>query len=79
MIMVWHVSHEFCLIFQNILDETRQKLTSLDGNVWGKVYYMEKSNVLAKVYLKDTEFIVDNSPQAYDGKVYVLNWFVKMV
>ena len=53
------------------MDETLEKFSSLDKEVWAKVFYMEKSTVLAKVYLREKEVIIDDSKAEFDGKVYV--------
>ena len=43
----------------------------MDKEVWAKVFYMEKSTVLAKVYLREKEVIIDDSKAEFDGKVCV--------
>ena len=54
---------------QNLLDETLEKFNELDTDVWAKVFYLEKSTVLAKVYLREKEIIIDDSKADFDGKV----------
>lgn len=56
-------------LFQNLLDETLEKFGDLDTDVWAKVFYLEKSTVLAKVYLREKEVIIDDSKADFDGKV----------
>jgi hypothetical protein len=45
------------------------RFSSLSTQIWAKVHYMEKNQVVAKVYLRDPEVIMDNSCQKYDGNV----------
>ena len=42
---------------------------NLSTQIWAKVHYMEKNQVVAKVYLRDWEVIMDDSEQEYDGIV----------
>ena len=54
---------------QDHLLESLAKFQGVDANVWGKIYYFEKSEMVEKVYVRDPEVIIDDSPQQYNGRV----------
>jgi hypothetical protein len=51
------------------LDETLEKFPDLEVSVWGKVAYMEKNQVIGKIYILEKEIIIDDSSAKYEGKV----------
>ena len=64
-----HLTCEMSLTFQAILEETIAKLKDLEHDIWAKVFYMERGHNIAKLYLRESEVIMDNSRADYDGYV----------
>ena len=62
-------------LFQTIIHESLVRLPEIEPDIWAKIYYMERSQVIAKLYLREKDIIIDNSTQEYDGFVYALTLY----
>lgn len=60
----WHVP-----LFQNLLDETLEKFPDVEMEVWSKIFYTEKNQVIGKLYIREKEVIIDDSTAPFEGKV----------
>ena len=45
-------------------------MKTISGDVWGKLYYMERDMNCAKLYIRHSNIAIDNMPEVYDGLWY---------
>ncbi|CAD5118123.1 DgyrCDS6862 [Dimorphilus gyrociliatus] len=56
-------------LLDTILDETLGRYTDIDIGIWAKVYYFERNEVVAKFYVRNREFVINDSDDEYQGRI----------
>ncbi|KAK2160204.1 hypothetical protein LSH36_138g08011 [Paralvinella palmiformis] len=60
-------------IWEELVDSI-ERFPDLNQQIWAKMFYMEKSDLIGKVYLRDWKVIVNNSKAEYIESVIGLNY-----
>ncbi|XP_013418100.1 myosin-IIIb isoform X2 [Lingula anatina] len=56
------------VLYQQIVEDSLQKRSSLEPDIWCKLVYMEREQGIAKFYVREPQFTVDGSDHEYDGQ-----------